>query len=300
MRCQLAKMSPPDYSASFKLALAPDPSRVSELNNENRDEVLAFLAVRPVHTVVMTSFIRDNGMVSEMNRGKFYGYRDSAGRLEGVALIGHSTLVEARSDEALRGLAIAARSSSTPINLIMSSGTAAQAFWNCVAGIQKQPRLACTELLFEVAFPFPVQTSGYDLRQARPEELQRVAEAQAEVAEIESGINPLVKDRTGFLARVLRRIEQGRVFVVFEGDKLVFKADIIAETDAAVYLEGIYVDPEFRGRGIASKCLSELCLGLLERVQNVCLLSNTEFASAHRTFLKAGMRQTDSCTTLFV
>jgi GNAT superfamily N-acetyltransferase len=279
--------------------VAPDLSRVCELRHENTTEALRFLTVRPVHTVVMTSFIHDNGIDSPLNRGKFVGYRNTEGVLEGIALIGHSTLVEARTEDALKALAFAARLSATPIHLIMSSGAVASSFWTYLHGGAKVPSLICTELLFEVGFPFQVQDCEYDLRLARKEELDAIAEAQAEVAEIECGVNPMLRDREGFLKRVMRRIEQGRIFVVYDGDKLVFKADIIAETDKVAYLEGVYVAPEFRGLGIGSKCLSKLCLELLDRVQNVCLLSNVEFKGAHRSFVKAGMRNTDACTTLF-
>ena len=279
---------------------APDLTRVCELRNDDQAETLSFLSVRPVHTVVMTSFINDNGLESDLNRGKFYGYRNESGLLEAVALIGHSTLVEARTEEALKALAFTARTVETPIHLIMSAGDHANTFWHYLNGGQKIPALVCTELLFETNFPFLVQKCDYDLRPATADQLVAVAEAHGEVAEIECGVNPMFKDREGFLKRVMRRIEQGRVFVVFDGDKLVFKADIIAETDAVAYLEGVYVAEGYRGLGIASKCLSKLCLTLLDRVQNVCLLSNVEFASAHRSFMKAGMRQTDSCTTLFV
>lgn len=282
------------------LVMAPDLSKVHLLRDEDRTEVLTFLSVRPVHTVAMVSFIHDNGMVSDLNRGDFYGYRNLAGDLEGVALIGHSTLVEARTEDALKALGFAARTSRTPIHLIMSSGDAAKTFWNYLHGFQKEPSLTCKELLFEIGFPYPVQQCEYELRLARTEELTAVAEAQALVAEMECGSNPMIRDRDGFLRRVMRRIEQGRVFVVFDGDKLVFKADIIAETDAVAYLEGVYVGPEFRGQGTGSKCLSKLCLELLNRVENVCLLSNVKFEGAHRSFLNAGMRQTDACTTLFV
>jgi predicted GNAT family acetyltransferase len=182
----------------------------------------------------------------------------------------------------------------------MSSGTSAQTFWNYMNGSQKQPSMSCTELLFEVGFPFPVQECEYELRLATPDELEAIATAHAEVGEIECGVNPMTRDREGFLKRVMRRIEQGRVFVVFEGDKLVFKADVVAETGSVAYLEGVYVAPEHRGKGVAAKCLSRVCLSLLERVQNVCLLSNVEFTAAHRSFAKAGMRNTDACTTLFV
>ena len=282
------------------LSVVPDLSRVSELSNEDTKEVLAFLNVRPVHTVVMTSFILDNGIESTLNRGKYFGYRNDEGRLEGVALIGHSTLVEARTEVALEALAYAARTSDTAIHLIMSGGDVATAFWNYLFGPSVEPSTTCTELLFEMGFPFPVQGCDHDVRYATAEELEAVAEAQAEVAELECGVNPLLRDREGFLKRVLRRIEQQRVFVVFEGDELVFKADVIARTDSVAYLEGVYVSPRFRGQGVGSKCLSDVCVRLLSEVSNVCLLSNTAFKGAHRSFVKAGMHNTDACTTLFV
>ena len=110
----------------------------------------------------------------------------------------------------------------------------------------------------------------------------------------------MVKDREGFLKRVARRIEQGRVFVKFDGDKMAFKADIIAETDQTIYLEGVYVAPEFRGRGIGSACLADLTIRLLDRVENVCMLSNVDFSAAHKSYFKAGYKATGDCTTLFV
>ncbi|NOT48431.1 MAG: GNAT family N-acetyltransferase [Acidobacteria bacterium] len=275
--------------------------RVSELTESNRAEAMKFLAVRPVHTVVMTSFINDNGLQSELNRGKFYGYRNAEGKLEGIALIGHSTLIEARSDAALRAFAYKARSSETPIHLIMSHGTAAETFWKYYGDGLTQPRLTCTERLFEVSFPFMVRKgSDKQVRPAKTEELLPIAKAQAEVAFMECGVDPMTKDREGFLKRVARRIEQGRVFVVTDGDKLVFKADIIAQTDDVIYLEGIYVAPEYRGKGLGSAYLSDLTLDLLNQAENVCLLSNVEFENAHKSFFKAGYKATDQCTTLFV
>jgi hypothetical protein len=289
----------PRHEIAPFMMISPDMSRVRELKNENTSEVLAFLSVRPVHTVVMTSFINDNGIESELNRGVYYGYRGRDGKLEGVALIGHSTLVEARSDASLRALAFQARNAATPLHLVMSSGDAAQEFWNYMTDGLTLPRLTCTEALFEIAFPFAVRGTHHKLEKATIDWLLPVAEAQAEVAFIECGVDPLVRDREGFLKRVARRIEQGRVFVVTDGEKLVFKADIIAETAETIYLEGIYVHPEYRGKGIGPECLAALSLELMNRVSNICMLSNVEFKSAHRSFMKAGYRNNDHCTTLF-
>lgn len=279
----------------------PEMNRAQLLTETDTAEVLEFLAVRPVHTVVMTSFINDNGITGRDNRGKYYGYRDEEGRLEGVALIGHTTLVEARSEESLRAFANIARESETPIHLMMSDGKTIEKFWIYFADANQKPRLVCTELLFEVNYPFLIRECRRNLRLANPEELLPIAEAHAEVALIESGVDPMKKDPEGFLQRTLKRIEKERTFVVFDDDgKLVFKADIVAETDDVIYLEGIYVSSEYRGQGIGPECLAQLSLQLMERVQNICLLSNVDFKGAHRSFEKAGFVNTDSCQTIFV
>ena len=284
----------------YALRVAPDLSRVDRLTDADTSEVLSFLSLRPVHTVVMKSFITDNGLESELNRGSYFGYRNANGDLEGVALIGHSTLVEARTDDAMHSLAVVARESATPIHLIMSDGAAAESFWKYYSGNSSEPRLICDEQLFEMSFPFLVKDCPWEVRYATLAELDQVATAQAQVALIESGVDPLVRDREGFLRRVARRIEQNRVFVVVDNGRLLFKVDVVAQTDDVAYLEGVYVDAACRSRGIGSGCLAEVGLRLLNQVENVCLLSNVRFAYAHRSFLKAGFRNTDSCTTLFV
>lgn len=299
---QLTTAQPHD-TPRFEIApytmLAPDMTKVRELTAEDTIEVQAFLAIRPVHTVVMSSFIVDNGIESELNRGKFFAYRNG-GDIEGIALIGHTTLVETRSGAAIKALAFCARTSETPIHLIMSSGNDAERFWFHLTDGVKQPRLTCTEALFEVAFPYAVQKCEWNIGNADMSQLELVAEAQAEIAFVECGVDPMLKDREGFLKRVARRIEQDRVFTVFENGKLIFKADIIAETSETIYLEGIYVNPDYRGQGIGPSCLAALTLRLLNRVENICMLSNVDFAGAHKSYHKAGYARTDQCVTLFV
>ena len=278
----------------------PDMRCLHQLRDSDTREVLEFLKMRPVHTVVMASFIQDNGLESPNNRGKFYSYRNSAGKLEGVALIGHTTLIEAHSEDALVAFAFIAREPETPIHIMMSDGNSIESFWQYYSSENQQPRLVCEERLFEIKHPVMVREAVPGLRLATAAELMPVAIAHAEVAFEESGVNPLEKDREGYLKRVLRRIEQGRVWVVFDEDKLVFKADVIAETSDVMYLEGIYVNAENRGKGLGTNCLSQLSRVLLEKVKYVCLLSNVDFQQAHNAYLKAGFKSKDYCVTMFV
>ena len=276
------------------------PLKVSELIRADEKAVITFLSKRPVHTVVMASFIRDHGLISPCNRGKFYGYRDSQGKLEGVALIGHTTLIEARSERALAAFARQARNSEIPIKLVMSAGNIVEDFWNHFVENNRPPRLLHTELLFEIKFPAPLQQNIQDLRPATNDDLLLVAEAHGTVAFEESGINPFESDRERFLERVLLRIEKRRCWVVVNKGKLLFKADIAAETPETIYLEGIYVAPEARGKNIAPHCLAHLSRVFLQKVESVCLLSNEKSDNAHRAYRKAGFEMTDCCQTIFV
>lgn len=300
MKLQIAQSTTKYNQEQVFAPTMPDLKRLQLLTEANKAEVLEFLAAQPVHTVIMTSFIQDNGLESADNRGKFYGYRNTNGTLEGVALIGHTTIIEARSTDSLQAFAIIARDSETPIHVMMSSGNTTETFWKYFAGDASQPRLTCTEMLFELNFPFLVQQCEWNVRLAKAEELEQVAEAHAEVAFMESGVDPLLKDREGFLKRTMRRIEKERTFVVFENGKLLFKADIVCEAADVYYLEGIYVAPEMRGKGIGASCLAKLSLELLNRKQHICLLTNVDLKSAHRSFEKAGYKNTGNCTTIFV
>ncbi len=278
----------------------PDLRQLSILSNDDTDEALKFLAQRPVHTVVLESFIRDHGIESPLNRGEFYGYRNSEEMLEGIALIGHTTIIEVHTDEALMAFAIQARYAEKQLSLVMSAGDTVERFWSYYAKQDESPKMVCTEILFELTYPVLVNTEVKGLRLATQDDLLQVAEAHAEVVFEERGVNPMENDREGFLERVSRRINKGKTYVVTNNGKLVFKADIVAENLSVAYLEGVYVAPEERGKGIGSDCLAHLGRHLLSQVDYVCLLSNVELVAAQKAYLKAGFKIKDTCQTIFV
>lgn len=97
-------MTETQYLPAASVSVVTEPLAAKE-----QTEVIAFLAERPLHTVFMAGLIRDNGLVNPLNRGTFYGCRNSEGRLEGVALIGHATLIDARSHRAVQEFALLAQ-----------------------------------------------------------------------------------------------------------------------------------------------------------------------------------------------
>src|SRR3954469_17489091 len=122
----------PTVLEEFAETVAPTTGAISislhPLMKEDQAEVLAFLSERPLHTVVMAGHIHDNGLESHFNRGSFYACRNGEGELEGVALLGHATLVEARSEAALAAFAHLAQTC-PEAHMIMGEQEKTERFW---------------------------------------------------------------------------------------------------------------------------------------------------------------------------
>lgn len=281
------------------MPVAFESVHVERLTNNDAAEVLEFLAQRPIHTVAMMSMIRDNGMVSIFNRGTFYGCRDLNGQLEGVALVGHATLMETVSNRALAALAQVARECPNT-HMIMGEKERVADFWSHYSETGRQQRLACREWLFELTFPMEDREPIAGLRPATVGELELVMPIQAELAYAESGINPMQVDPQGFRQRCLRRIEQGRTWVLVVNGFLVFKADVISKTPEVIYLEGIWLREDCRNKNLGKRLMSELIRRLLENTKSVCLLVNETNEWAQGFYRKCGFNFRATYETIFL
>src|SRR3984893_1105016 len=172
----------------FEAREANSSVKVQPLRNKHEAEVLALLVARPIHTVFMAGFIRDNGIVSELNRGAFYGCRDGQGRLEGVAMIGHFTFVEARSEAALASFAELAQDCPSA-HMILGEQGRVEAFWDYFSQAGSKPRRVCRELLLEQRGSVERLEPVDGLRQATLDDLAIILPVNADVGYEESGVH---------------------------------------------------------------------------------------------------------------
>lgn len=282
-----------------EVALPFESMSVERLTHNEAPEVLQFLSQRPIHTVAMMSLIRDNGIVSPLNRGTFYGCRDLKGQLEGVALVGHATLMETVSDRALAALAQVARDCPNT-HMIMGEKERVADFWAYYSEAGRCQRLACREWLFEFSRPTQARETITGLRPAMASELDLVLPIQARLALAESGVDPRLTDPDGFRERCRRRIEQGRTWVVIENGRLVFKADVISRTPEVSYLEGVWLRDDCRRQNVGTHLMSELMRRLLEDTKSICLLVNETNEWAHGFYRKCGFHFRATYETVFL
>lgn len=278
----------------------PEPKiRVEPLGTSARREVLSFLQVRPAHTAYLAGLVRDNGLESPLNRGTFYGCRNHLGQIEGVALIGHSTLLETVGNRSVQAFAEIAQGCTTT-HLIMCEENVIDKFWGFYARAGQQMRRASRQLLFELRWPIEVSKQLCELRPATTGDLEFIIPVHAEMARDESGSDPRDGDPDGFARRCALRIEQGRTWVFTQGNELIFKADVISETPETTYIEGVWVNPESRRLGYGRSCMSQLARMLLWKTKSLCLFVNDENEEAQKFYKHAGYHLRTIYDTIFL
>lgn len=270
-------------------ALIPrDLAATRQLTPNDTNEALDFLGARPVHTAIMRGMIRRNGIASELNRGRFYGYYNQQGELEGVALIGAASLFETRSEEALTAFARLTRELSATQTLVIEQEQV-ELFWQYYGSDEKhRVRLHSRELLMQLKEPAEMGEKVVGLRQAVPGDLELIMPVHAAMCLEEKGVDPSVVDPQGFRQRCLRRIEQGQTWVWIENEKVIFKADVVADTPEAIYLEAVYVNPGERRKGYGLRCLAQMCDKLLGRTEKVSLLVDERNLRAQALYSRVG------------
>ena len=283
-------------NTNLRVSWAPAPRqaedevlKASPLVADEEAEVMAFLKERPAYTFGMAGFIRNNGLVSVHNRGEFYGCRDQEGRFVGVALIGHSVLFEARSENVIAAFAGVAQRR-RDVHLLLGQSGEVDTFWSYYADGGQRPRLFCRELLLELRWPVGVLEPVPDLRLAETNDLDLIVPSHARTVVEESGIDPLEVDPVNFRERCRRRIEQKHTWVWINNGKLIFKAEIVSDTPEVIYVEGVEVNPAERGKGYGLRCISQLSRTLLHRAPSVCLLANQRNTAAQAFYRKAGYK----------
>jgi len=271
----------------------------NQLHPGEEPEALRFLAERPIHTVFLATVMRDNGAVSPNNRGTFYVCRDQSKKIEGIALIGHATIVEARTDHAVAAFAQLAAPSQHAY-LIRGERRTVETFWQHYSEGGQQARLVCREILFEKTEQTPPFEPVAELRLATLQETEHVVAINGLLAAQEGGRNPLDRDAEGFRARTRRRIDQQRIWIWMRDGKAIFKADIVGNTPEMIYLEGIHVHPDERKKGYGKRCLLQLSSILARPGRSVCLTINERRANAAAFYVRAGFDYHSEYETIYL
>ncbi|MBB5828103.1 GNAT family N-acetyltransferase [Micromonospora carbonacea] len=155
-----------------------------------------------------------------------------------------------------------------------------------------QPLLAADAL--------PSIATDPEVRLVRGNEVDRLFPAAVAMYTEEVGVSPLVEDGgRGYRRRVVDLVRAGRAYARFVDGQVVFKAELAVVTRHTAQVQGVWVAPEWRGRGIATAAMAAVTRDALLRVApSVSLYVNDFNLPARRVYERCGFRPVGTLATV--
>ncbi|MEU4568498.1 GNAT family N-acetyltransferase [Micromonospora sp. NPDC023956] len=139
-----------------------------------------------------------------------------------------------------------------------------------------------------------------EVRQVRVGEVELLFPAAVAMYTEEVGVSPLVDDGgRSYRRRVTELVRAGRAYARFVDGRVVFKAELAVVTRRTAQVQGVWVDPQWRGRGIAAGAMAAVVRDALLRVApTVSLYVNDFNLPARRVYQRCGFRPVGTLATV--
>jgi predicted GNAT family acetyltransferase len=138
------------------------------------------------------------------------------------------------------------------------------------------------------------------VRPVRMDEVDRLFPASVAMYTEEVGVSPIGDDGgRGYRARVAELVRGGRAYARFINGKVAFKVELAVMTRHTVQLQGVWVDPAYRGHGMATAGLATVVSEVLRRhAPTVSLYVNGFNEPARRVYQRLGFRRVGTFATV--
>ena len=257
---------------------AARPSRFQVRPLERRDEAVALEALgrNPVRDVFIASRILHDGALSSLGPSPLWGAFED-GELRGLLHVGPN-LVPAADDEAACEALANAAGGLYPTRMVVGERVMVELLWSIVGGSYPAPREVRRR-----QFVYAVEPGGLVLepgsgrgiaRLAERSDEDRVLKLSAAMYTEEMGENPLARDPDGYRRRVRMLTSRGWTYVYDVGGDLQFKMDVGCASHHTAQIQGVYVPPELRGRGVGTTAMAACCDLAFGRHPNLSLYVN--------------------------
>ena len=134
-----------------------------------------------------------------------------------------------------------------------------------------------------------VVRDGARLAERRDED--RVLRLSAAMYTEEMGENPMARDPDGYRRRVRMLIARGWTYVYETGGQLQFKMDVGCASHHTAQIQGVYVPPDLRGRGVGATAMAACCELAFDRHPNLSLYVNDFNTPAVAMYERIGFRR---------
>ncbi len=276
------------------------PARVRVLGRDDVSAALRVLAVDPVQNVFVGARIRASGVEAGSLGCPVWGF-ERDGVLRALCHAG-ANLVPVNADEAALDAWAEFAGAERMCYSIIGPSHSALGLWRRLSDRWGRP----WSDVREVRPRQPVMSIATAATIAPDARVRRVTldhwdayyEAAVRMYTEEVGVSPEQGNPAGYRFYVRQLITSGRAFGLVEDGRVLFKADIGSVAGPVCQIQGVWLDPELRGRGLAPPAMASVVNLARSTAPTVSLYVNDYNTAARRTYAQVGMVEVGEFATV--
>jgi predicted GNAT family acetyltransferase len=272
---------------------------IRQLGESERATVERILDRDPYAGAQIAERVASHGLNWWRADGRVYGY-GAARRVESLCWSGAHLVPVCATPPAVAAFAELLGSETRICSSIIGRSDAVLDLWNRLGGHWGPARDVRPNQPVLVADAEPPIAPDPEVRLVRSHEADQLFPAAVAMYTEEVGVSPLQDDGgRGYKRRIAELVRGKRAYARFLGDRVIFKAELAIVTRRTTQVQGVWVDPEYRGRGLAAGCMAAVTRDALRRVSpTVSLYVNDYNTPARRAYARCGFQSAGSFATV--
>jgi predicted GNAT family acetyltransferase len=272
---------------------------IRQLGESERAAVERILDRDPYAGAQIAERVAAHGLNWWRSDGRVFGYGVGR-RVESIIWSGAHLVPVCSTPAATSAFADMLGSEARICSSIIGRSDAVLDLWDRLSGYWGKARDVRPNQPLLVADREPAIAPDPEVRLVRPSEVDALFPAAVSMYTEEVGVSPLLDDGgRGYKRRIAELVKGKRAYARFIGDRVIFKAELAIVTRRTTQVQGVWVDPEFRGRGLAAPAMATVVHDALRRVSpTVSLYVNDYNVAARHVYAKCGFVSAGSFATV--
>ncbi len=273
---------------------------VRVLDRDDLASTIRILSANPVENVFVAARVRSAGLDRSSLGCPMWGFERN-GVLRSVCHAGFNLVpvnADAEASAAFAEFAGQDRMCSSifgPSSVVLNLWQRLSDRWGgCWADVREvRPRQPVLSIDAE-----PAVAANPEVRRVTLEHWDAYFEAAVKMYTEEVGVSPIQGNAAGYRFYVRQLITSGRAFALFEGPRVLFKADLGSVSGTVSQVQGVWLDPELRGRGMAAPAMAAVVNLARTVTPTVSLYVNDFNTPARRAYLRVGFAPVGEFATI--
>jgi uncharacterized protein len=262
--------------------------------------VRALVAQDPVTHAFVDSQLATTGTVASRSTALYLGRFDEHERLVAACWVGSNVVPVCFDEESGAAFGRALLKQRRRFASVFGPAEAVRGIWSELAhGRQRAFDIREHQPLMAMTAPPAASLRAHVVRKAWPHDYDRLLPACAAMFEEELGYSPLTQGEAQYRARVDWLIRAGHALVETDHTgRILFKAELGVVTPSATQIQGVWMNPDVRGLGLAASRMADVAALALELAPTVSLYVNDYNTRALATYERVGFQHIGEFATV--